>query len=180
MASSWGIASFSGSGGDNGVELSFVPSHVVENTATFAYSWQKNCSATVRTGPKHDNLRPIAQFPVDEFHSFSGRETRDASPKMPGAFPSDRFVDSRHSVFTNVGRDIIYNITYWFGKQPGERPFYFCRAKRALLMVFPLPVNPSLHGLPNTMQEQSGMPNTPDGQTGVANTQMTSAEVRSG
>jgi hypothetical protein len=124
MAVSWGVASFSGPDGDSSAELNFIPSHVIEDTTTFAYSWQTNCPAAVRTGPRHNDLRPIGPrsnlvIDTSETQTLRGQEGQGvALPPMPGAFANARSVDSSRSSFNDVGRDqIVYNITYRYGEQ---------------------------------------------------------------
>lgn len=124
MAVSWGIASLSGPCGSNGVELNFVPSHGIGmDTSTITYSWQTNCSAIVRAGPKHRISRPIMALStrsVGQAQTLPGEERQDVPlSSISGTFSNSRFVDSSYSSFNDVGRDQI-NITYRFGEQLGD------------------------------------------------------------
>jgi hypothetical protein len=51
-STTWGVASVSSASETNSLFLKFSAVQLVEANATYAYLWETNCSATVRTGPE--------------------------------------------------------------------------------------------------------------------------------
>lgn len=183
MALSWGIASFSGAGSDNGVELHFSPSHEVEDTATFTYSWHANCPATVRTGPQRNNLRPvrvISSLTVDEAPTLRDQERPDVTLlARSGALANAHNVDSSHSTFNDVGgTQINYNITYQVREQLVDGEFRIYCTGVGIVNIYissvPLLLAP---GISNTMH--LGVLELPSEQMNITSAQAASAEVRS-
>jgi hypothetical protein len=55
MATSWGIASFSNSAGEDEISLKFTASQMASGSASYVYKWETSSPATVRIGPPtHD------------------------------------------------------------------------------------------------------------------------------
>lgn len=109
MAASWGVASSSGSTSGDHVELKFTPSHVVGNTRRVVYTWETDSSATVRSGPIRDHLRPIrpSRSPVIDETSTVRRQERQDDSALPPSTSS--FFD--HAQSSTLNRSTLNGVT---------------------------------------------------------------------